>query len=79
MKIRLPGFGKASHGIRLNTLPWLVLATGLALTGLWCHQQRHFTRLEHERIERDLAEAISDAITSRLQTNIAVLNAVVGL
>ncbi|MEN9767321.1 MAG: hypothetical protein RLZZ32_1281 [Cyanobacteriota bacterium] len=55
------------------------MATGLGLTGLWCHQQRHFSRLEHERIERDLADAISDAITSRLQTNIAVLNAVLGL
>ena len=55
------------------------MATGLGLTGLWCHQQRHFSRLEHERIERDLADAISGAVTSRLQTNIAVLNAVAGL
>ena len=79
MKIRLPRFGIRPLGIRLAILPWLVLATGLGLTGLWCHQQRLFTRLEHERIERDLANAISNAITSRLQTNIAVLNAVVGL
>jgi diguanylate cyclase (GGDEF)-like protein/PAS domain S-box-containing protein len=79
VKIRLPNFGKRPLGARLGILPWLVLATGLGLTGLWCHQQRHFTRLEHERIERDLANAISNAITSRLQTNIAVLNAVVGL
>jgi len=79
MKIQLTSFRQSALGIRRGILPWLVLATGLGLTGLWCHQQRHFTSLEHERIERDLAEAISGAITTRLQTNIAVLNAVAGL
>ena len=65
--------------LRLNTLPWLVLASGLSLTALWCHQQRSFKQLEHERTERDLAQEISGAVTSRLQTNIAVLDAVTGL
>jgi hypothetical protein len=65
--------------MRLSILPWLVLAAGLVLIGLWCHHQREFTQLEHERTERDLAESISGAIRSRLQTNIAVLDAVVGL
>jgi len=65
--------------LRLGSLPWLVLAAGLCLTGSWVHQQRSFKQLEHERVERDLAEEISQAIINRLQTNIAVLDSVVGL
>jgi len=68
-----------ARAMRSAILPWLVLAAGLGLTGLWCHQQRQFAQLEHERTERDLAETISSAIRSRLQTNIAVLDSVVGL
>ena len=65
--------------LRLERLPWLVLVAGLGLTGLWCHQQRSYKQLEHERIERDLAQEISQAVTTRLQTNIAVLDSVIGL
>ena len=65
--------------LRLERLPWLVLVAGLGLTGLWCHQQRSYKQLEHERIERDLAQEISQAVTTRLQTNIAVLYSVIGL
>ncbi len=66
-------------GVQLGSLPWLVLVTGLCITGLWSHQQRSYRQLEHERVERDLAGAISQALTSRLQSNIGVLDAVVGL
>lgn len=66
-------------GVQLGTLPWLVLMTGLCITGLWSHQQRNYRQLEHERVERDLADAISQAVTTRLQSNIGVLDAVVGL
>lgn len=66
-------------GLRLGMLPWVVLVTGLGLTGLWCHQERSYKKLEHERTERDLAQEISGAILSRLQTNIAILDAVSGL
>ena len=65
--------------LKRTFVPWLVLAVGLSLTGLWVHQQRSVKQLEHERIERDLAEEISQAIINRLQTNIAVLDSVVGL
>lgn len=68
-----------ARALRLAILPWLVLAAGLGLTALWCHQLRQFTQLEHERTERDLAETISSAVRSRLQTNMTVLDAVVGL
>jgi diguanylate cyclase (GGDEF)-like protein/PAS domain S-box-containing protein len=65
--------------LRLEALPWVVLVAGLGLTGIWCHQQRSYKQLEHERIERDLAQEISQAVTTRLQTNIAVLDALIGL
>jgi CHASE1-domain containing sensor protein len=65
--------------LRLEALPWVVLVAGLGLTGIWCHQQRSYKQLEHERIERDLAQEISQAVTTRLQTNIAVLEALIGL
>ena len=70
---------KPARFLRLAILPWLVLAAGLGLTALWCHQQRQFSKFEHERTERDLAESISSVIRSRLQTNTTVLDAVVGL
>ena len=57
----------------------MVLTAGLCLTGLWSHQQRSYKQLEHERIERDLADAISQALISRLQSNIGVLDGVIGL
>ena len=70
---------KMASRLRLGMLPWLVLLTGVGLNGAWCHQQRSYTQLEHERIERDLAQEISQAVTARLQTNIAVLDSVIGL
>jgi diguanylate cyclase (GGDEF)-like protein/PAS domain S-box-containing protein len=66
-------------GKRLQALPWVVLAAGLGMTGIWCEQLRGYKQLEHERIERDLAQEISSAVVTRLQTNIAVLDSVIGL
>lgn len=60
-------------------LPVLILAGGLLTTGLFCHSQRHFRQLEHERIERTLAADITQAIQTRIETNTAILDAVVGL
>lgn len=64
---------------RLGLLPWVALSLGLGITALWCADQRNFQRLEHERIERDLSQEISQAISERLQTNIVTLDSVVGL
>ena len=75
----LPSLKQLRGGLRLGMLPWVVLVTGLGLTGLWCHQERSYKKLEHERTERDLAQEITGAILSRLQTNIVILDAVSGL
>lgn len=60
-------------------VPWLVFGLGVVITAAACLNQRHYRQLEHERIERELAEEISKAIATRLQTNVAILDAVVGL
>ncbi|MFZ9265704.1 MAG: CHASE domain-containing protein [Vulcanococcus sp.] len=71
--------------VRLNTiaslkaLPWVVASTGLLTTTLWCSSGLHANKLEHERLEIELAREIALAISTRLQTNIAILDSVVGL
>lgn len=60
-------------------LPWLVLAGGLLTTGLFCNSERRFNQLEHERIERTLANDVGEALQAQVRTNIALLDAVVGL
>lgn len=60
-------------------LPWVVFGVGVGITAATCLSQRHYRQLEHERLERDLAEDISRAIDTRLRTNVAILDAVVGL
>ena len=72
-------------GQRLRTrpdprvLPWLVLLGGLLTTALFCNSERHYKQLEHERIERTLAADIIEVIEARLGTDIAMLDATVGL
>ena len=66
-------------GLSRRGLPWLVLAGGLLITGLFTHTQRRFRQLEHERIERNLAADITTAVQTRMATNLAILDAVVGL
>ena len=79
MDPRLSLQARITRDLRLGALSWFVLATGLGLTGMWSHQQRSYEKLEHERIERDLAESISQAMISRLKINIGVLDGVIGL
>lgn len=56
-----------------------MFAIGVAITGIACSNERRYEQLEHERIELGLARAISQAIETRLNTNIAILDGVVGL
>lgn len=62
-----------------RALPWLVLLIGLLLTSLFSESQRRFRQLEHERVERYLAADITKAIQTRMRTNLAILDALVGL
>ncbi|MFZ9947813.1 MAG: CHASE domain-containing protein, partial [Vulcanococcus sp.] len=63
----------------LKALPWFVLGTGLMATSLWCSSRLNANRLEHERLELELGREITQAITIRLETNIGILDSVVGL
>jgi diguanylate cyclase (GGDEF)-like protein/PAS domain S-box-containing protein len=56
-----------------------VLLGGLLTTALFCNSERHYKQLEHERIERTLAADIIEVIEARLGTDIAMLDATVGL
>lgn len=62
-----------------RALPWLVLLGGVLTTTLFCNSERHYKQLEHERIERTLAADIIEVIEARLNTDIAMLDATVGL
>jgi len=65
--------------LQVRQLPWLVLASGLLTTAVFCESQRHYNQREHVRIERDLANAVIDSIRNKLSSNQASLDAVVGL
>ena len=65
--------------LKISQLPWIVLAAGLCTTALFCESQRRFNQREHVRIERDLANAVVDAIRNKLDGNQALLDAVAGL
>ena len=56
-----------------------MLLGGLLTTALFCNSERHYKQLEHERIERTLAADIIEVIEARLGTDIAMLDATVGL
>ena len=60
-------------------LPVLVLAGGLILTAAVCEQTRRFGVQKHLRIETTLLDNVVDALRSKLDVNIALLAAVVGL
>lgn len=60
-------------------LPWLVLATGLVSTVAVSEQTRRFGQEEHLRIENTLLENVVDALRSKLEVDITMLAAVVGL
>lgn len=60
-------------------LPWVVLSGGVLITLLSAAGQQRFSQLEHQRLERILADDITAALGSRLATNEAILAAVIGL
>ncbi len=60
-------------------LPWLVLGIGLTSTAAVSEQTRRFGQQEHLRIERTLLDNVGDALRSKLEINISMLSAVVGL
>ena len=63
----------------LALLPGLVLAGGLILTTAVCEQTRRFGVQKHLRAETTLLNNVVDAVRSKLEANIALLAAVVGL
>ncbi|NCV37039.1 MAG: GGDEF domain-containing protein, partial [Actinobacteria bacterium] len=69
----------SSRIFNLKALPWLVLGSGLLATTLWCSSRLKANQLEHERLELELGRQITQSISTRLQTNSAVLDSVVGL
>ena len=60
-------------------MPWLVLGIGLLTTAAICEQTRRFGEEEHLRIESTLLDNVVDGLRSRLELNISMLAAVVGL
>lgn len=75
----IPPHNWQSRLFRLNALPWFVLSGGILTTALFCNNSRNFQKLEHERIERTLAADITEAIQTKIQTNISILDSVAGL
>lgn len=61
------------------SLPWLVLVAGLITTATVSEQTRRFYAQEHLRIESTLLDNVVDALRSKLEIDIALLAAVVGL
>lgn len=74
--LRRAGF---RQGLQARSLPWCVLAAGLLAILLISGGQRRFSQLEHERLERVLADGITASLRGRLATNEAILAAVAGL
>jgi diguanylate cyclase (GGDEF)-like protein/PAS domain S-box-containing protein len=70
-------FGRRQRPVAL--LPVLVMAGGLVLTAAVCEQTRRFGIQKHLRIETTLLDNVVDALRSKLDVNIALLAAVVGL
>ena len=60
-------------------MPWLVLALGLITTAGVSEQTRRFGSQEHQRIESTLLDNLIDTLRSKLEIDITMLAAVVGL
>ena len=60
-------------------LPWVVLASGLLTTTAVSEQTRRFGEQEHLRIESTLLDNVVDALRNKLEIDITLLAAVVGL
>ena len=74
-----PAQGRTLKLLRPGWLPGLVLTVGLLTTAVFCNSERHYRQLEHERIERTLAADITELINARINTTVAILDAVAGL
>ncbi|MFM7314436.1 MAG: CHASE domain-containing protein [Cyanobium sp.] len=70
---------RLKRALRASHLPWAVLGAGLLLTLVVCSVHWRLQQREHTRLERALADDISVALTNRLNTHLAILDAVVGL
>ena len=66
-------------GNRLRRLPIAVLIAGLLITALTAEQVRRFGVEEHERVEHNLLDDVGDAITAKVNVDIALLSSVAGL
>lgn len=74
---QLVSFSRRQRPVSL--LPLLVLVGGVLLTTAVCEQTRRFGVQKHLRIETTLLDNVVDALRSKLEVNIALLTAVVGL
>ncbi len=74
---RLVNFVQRRRPVAL--LPVLVLTGGLLITTAICEQTRRFGVQKHLRIEATLLDNVEDALRSKLEIDIALLSAVVGL
>ncbi|MEB3105224.1 MAG: CHASE domain-containing protein [Cyanobacteriota bacterium] len=65
--------------VRVQRLPLVVLVAGLLITGVVAEQVRHFGVEKHQRIETNLLDDLGDAITAKVNVDIALLSSVTGL
>lgn len=63
----------------VQRLPLVVLIAGLLITGVVAEQVRRFGVEKHERIENNLLDDFGDAITAKVNVDIALLSSVAGL
>ena len=79
-RILIQHFSSFCRGRRaLDLLPFLVLATGLLSTMAVLDQTRRFGEKEHLQIESTLLNNVAEALRTKLEINITMLGAVVGL
>ena len=79
-RILIQQFSSFWRGRRaLDLLPFLVLATGPLSTMAVLDQTRRFGEKEHLQIESTLLNNVAEALRTKLEINITMLGAVVGL
>ena len=79
-RILIQHFSSFCRGRRaLDLLPFLVLATGLLSTMAVLDQTRRFGEKEHLQIESTLLNNVAEALRTKLEINITMRGAVVGL
>ena len=79
-RILIQHFSSFWRGRRpIYLLPFWVLATGLVSTMAVTEQTRRFGKQEHLQIESTLVNNVIEALRTKLEINITMLGAVVGL